>query len=191
MSDKPERDASLGQLQEAMKQDTVALFRKYADQYGFDYLKIIALAYQESQLDHSKRSHAGAVGIMQLLPSTARDPNVNIPDINILENNIHAGNKYLRFLDDRYFSDPSIDRLNQMLFTFASYNAGPGKVTRLRKEAAKMGLDPNVWFGNVEVVAAKRIGREVVQYVSNIYKYYIAYRLIVDHLHIKNKQKRK
>lgn len=172
-------------------QDTVALFRKYADQYGFDYLKIIALAYQESQLDQSKRSHAGAIGIMQLLPSTAGDPNVNIPDIKVLEKNIHAGNKYLRFLDDRYFNDSSIDRLNQVLFTFASYNAGPGKVTRLRKEAAKMGFDPNVWFGNVEVVAAKRIGAETVQYVSNIYKYYIAYRLIVDQLHIKNKRKRK
>ncbi len=172
-------------------QDTVALFRKYADQYGFDYLKIMALAYQESQLDHSKQSHAGAIGIMQLLPSTARDPNVNIPDIKVLDKNIHAGNKYLRFLDDRYFNDSSIDLLNQMLFTFASYNAGPGKVTRLRKGAAKMGLDPNVWFGNVEVVAAKRIGRETVQYVSNIYKYYIAYRLIVDQLHIKNKRKRK
>lgn len=171
--------------------DTVALFRKYADQYGFDFLMICALAYQESQLDHSKRSHAGAIGIMQVLPSTARDPNVNIPDIKVLEKNIHAGNKYLRFLDDRYFNDSSIDRLNRMLFTFASYNAGPGRVTRLRKEATKMGLDPNVWFGNVEVVAAKRIGRETVQYVSNIYKYYIAYRLIVDQLHIKNKRKRK
>ena len=172
-------------------QDTVALFRKYADQYDFDYLKIMALAYQESQLDHSKRSHAGAIGIMQLLPSTAGDPNVNIPDIKVLEKNIHAGNKYLRFLDDRYFNDSSIDRLNQVLFTFASYNAGPGKVTRLRKEAAKMGLDPNVWFGNVEVVAAKRIGRETVQYVSNIYKYYVAYRLIVDQLHIKDKREYK
>ncbi len=152
---------------------------------------ICALAYQESQLDHSKRSHAGAIGIMQLLPSTARDPNVNIPDIKVLEKNIHAGNKYLRFLHDRYFNDSSIDRLNQMLFTFASYNAGPGEVRRLRKEAAQMGLDPNVWFGNVEVVAAKQIGRETVQYVSNIYKYYIAYRLIVDHLDIKNKRKLK
>jgi membrane-bound lytic murein transglycosylase MltF len=171
-------------------QDTVALFRKYADQYGFDYLKIIALAYQESQLDQSKRSKAGAIGIMQVLPSTARDPNVNIPEIKILEKNIHAGNKYLRFLDDRYFNDSSVDQLNQLLFTFAYYNAGPARVARLRKEAAKMGLDPNVWFGNVEVVAAKRIGRETVQYVSNIYKYYIAYRLIVDQLDVKKKRKR-
>jgi len=172
-------------------QDTVALFRKYADEYDFDYLKIMALAYQESHLDQSKRSDAGAIGIMQILPSTARDPNVNIPDIKILEKNIHAGNKYLRFLYDRYFNDSGIDPLNRILFTFASYNAGPGKMTRLRKEAAKMGLDPNVWFRNVEVVVAKRIGRETVQYVSNIYKYFVAYRLIVNQLRIKKKAKHK
>ena len=172
-------------------QDTVALFRKYADEYDFDYLKIMALAYQESHLDQSKRSDAGAIGIMQILPSTARGPNVNIPDIKVLENNIHAGNKYLRFLYDRYFNDSGIDPLNRILFTFASYNAGPGKMTRLRKEAAKMGLDPNVWFRNVEVVVAKRIGRETVQYVSNIYKYFVAYRLIVNQLRIKKKAKHK
>ncbi|MBT8120775.1 MAG: transporter substrate-binding domain-containing protein [Gammaproteobacteria bacterium] len=154
------------------------LFEKYSEQYDFDYLMMAALAYQESQLDHSSRSHAGAVGIMQLLPSTAADKNVGIPEIEDLENNIHAGIKYLRFLQDRYFSDPAIDPLNQTLFAFAAYNAGPAKVRRMRNETKKMGLDPNIWFGNVEVVAAKRIGRETVQYVSNIYKYYIAYRLI-------------
>ena len=156
------------------------LFEKYSEQYDFDYLMMAALAYQESQLDHSSRSHVGAVGIMQILPSTATDKNVGIPDIEDLENNIHAGIKYLRFLQDRYFSDPEIDPLNQTLFAFAAYNAGPAKVRRLRNETRKMGLDPNVWFGNVEVVAAKRIGRETVQYVSNIYKYYIAYRLTRD-----------
>lgn len=158
-------------------EDLVALFQKYSDQYDFDYLMVGALAYQESQLDHSSRSDAGAIGIMQMLPSTASDKNVGIPDIENLESNIHAGIKYLRFLRARYFSDPAIDPLNQNLFTFASYNAGPAKVRRLRNEASKMGLDPNVWFGNVEVVAAKRIGRETVQYVSNIYKYYVAYSL--------------
>ena len=156
------------------------LFEKYSEQYDFDYLMMAALAYQESQLDHSSRSHVGAVGIMQILPSTATDKNVGIADIEDLENNIHAGIKYLRFLQDRYFTDPAIDPLNQTLFAFAAYNAGPAKVRRLRNEARKMGLDPNVWFGNVEVVAAKRVGRETVQYVSNIYKYYIAYRLTRD-----------
>ena len=71
-------------------------------------------------------------------------------------------------------------RLNKGLFSIASYNAGPAKVKRLRKEAKEMGLNPNIWFRNVEVVAAKRIGRETVQYVSNIYKYYVSYRLMTE-----------
>ena len=155
-------------------------FREYGSRYGFDWVMLGALAYQESQLDHSKRSPSGAIGIMQVLPRTAKDPNVGIPRIERLEDNIHAGTKYLRFLYDRYYANESMDDLDKMFFTFASYNAGPAKINKLRKEAAKKGLDPQKWFGNVEVVAAKRIGRETVQYVSNIYKYYIAYRLIVD-----------
>ena len=153
------------------------LFVKYSSQYDFDFLKIAALAYQESEFDNSRKSHVGAVGIMQMLPSTAADKNVGIQNIEDLENNIHAGTKYLRFLRDRYFNDPAIDELNQNLFAFASYNAGPAKIQRLRNQTRKTGLDPNVWFGNVEIMAAKKIGRETVQYVSNIYKYYIAYRL--------------
>ena len=159
---------------------TLEIFVKYADKYDFDWLILAALGYQESRLDHSVRSPAGAIGVMQVLPSTAKDPNVAIPDIDKIEDNIHAGTKYLRFLGDRYFNDPEIDKLNQALFSFASYNAGPARVAKLRKEAAENGLDPNVWFGNVEVISAKRIGRETTQYVSNIYKYYIAYKLIVD-----------
>lgn len=169
---------------------TVDIFRKYADQYGFDFLMTGALAYQESALDHRKRSKAGAVGIMQVLPSTAADKNVGIPDVENLESNIHAGTKYLRFIRNRYFNDPGIDGLNRTLFAFASYNAGPARVARLRKEATEMGLNPNVWFNNVEEVAAKRIGRETVQYVSNIYKYYIAYRLIFERRKAKEKAKR-
>jgi membrane-bound lytic murein transglycosylase MltF len=107
-----------------------------------------------------------------------------------LESNIHAGVKYLRWIFDRYFKDEKdVDLLNKGLFTFASYNAGPAKVAGLRRQAPKMGVDPNQWFGNVEVVAAKVIGRETVQYVSNIYKYYIAYRLIVDKLERKGEIK--
>jgi len=164
---------------------TMQYFQKYAKMYDFDWLVVVALAYQESRIDQSKRSPAGAIGVMQLLPSTAADRNVGIDDIEEIENNIHAGTKYLRFIVDRYYADEPMDRLNKGLFAFASYNAGPAKVRRLRKEAREMGLDPNVWFRNVEIVAAKRIGRETVQYVSNIYKYYIAYRLIVDKVSIK------
>jgi len=166
-------------------ESTVEIFKKYGDMYGFDHLMLAALAYQESGLDQSARSKAGAIGVMQLLPSTAADPNVGIPDITNLENNIHAGTKYLRFIRDRYFSDPAIDPLNQTLFTFASYNAGPARVRRLREEAAQTGLDANTWFGNVEHVAARRIGRETVQYVSNIGKYWVAYTLASRHMEIR------
>ena len=171
---------ALGPEEQEKFQAISKLFEKYSTQYDFDYLMMVALAFQESQLDHSSISHVGAVGIMQILPSTAADKNVDIPDIKELENNIHAGIKYLRFLRDRYFSDPAIDPLNQNLLAFAAYNAGPARVSRLRKQTAKAGFDANVWFGNVEILAAKKIGRETVQYVSNIYKYYIAYRLSRD-----------
>jgi len=166
-------------------------FIKYADQYGFDWLFVAALAYQESRIDQSVRSPAGAIGVMQMLSSTAKDPNVNIPDINDLENNIHAGVKYLRFLRDRYFEKEPMDEANKTLFTMASYNAGAGRIARLRSEAEKTEFDPNVWFRNVEVIAARRIGGETVQYVSNIYKYYTAYRLTADKLEMKRKVKEK
>ena len=158
----------------------VDYFRKYGEQYSFDYLLVAAQGYQESQLDQSKRSKAGAVGIMQLLPDTAADPNVGIPDIHDPENNIHAGTKYVDFIRNRYFNEPGIDALNRGLFALAAYNAGPARVQSLRRKAGEQGYDPNKWFDNVEVVAAKEIGRETVQYVSNILKYYVAYQLSVQ-----------
>ena len=160
--------------------DTLEFFKLYADEYGFDYLMLAAQGYQESRLDQSVRSSAGAIGIMQLLSSTASDPNVAIPGIENAQANIHAGTKYLNFLRQRYFDDPELDAFNRALLSFAAYNAGPARVRGLRRKAAEAGLDPNKWFNNVELIAAKEIGRETVQYVSNIYKYYLAYRLISD-----------
>ncbi len=164
----------------------VDLFRQYAGTYEFDWLLVAAQGYQESRLDQGLVSPVGAIGVMQLMPATAADPNVGIPDIHELEDNIHAGVKYLRFLRDRYFSDDALDALNQTLLSFAAYNAGPARVARLRRQAGDLGYDPNVWFRNVEVVAAKEIGRETVQYVSNIYKYYLAYRRIADILALRD-----
>lgn len=162
---------------------TSRFFEKYGDQYDFDYLMLAALAYQESKLNQNLKSGAGAVGVMQILPSTAKDKNVGIPDVHELDPNIHAGTKYLRFMTNQYFADdPNLDPLNRTFFAFASYNAGPARVAKMRKKAEKMGLDPNVWFRNVEVVAAKEIGRETVQYVSNIFKYYLAYKLLAHKL---------
>jgi len=158
----------------------VGLFRKYATRYDFDYLLMAAQGYQESGLDQAKRSHVGAIGVMQVMPATARDKAVGIPDIHRLESNIHAGIKYNRWVADNFYQDPDIKPLDRQLFAFASYNAGPGRVAGLRREAKAQGLDPNVWFNNVELVAAKRIGRETVTYVSNIYKYYLAYQMMAQ-----------
>ena len=160
-------------------QQTIAFFKEYASMYGFDWLMVAALAYQESRLDQKARSSKGAVGVMQLLPSTAAGNPINISDIHLIENNIHAGIKYLDFIHHRYFDKPDIQELDEILFTFAAYNAGPAKVRSLRRETKAMGLNPNIWFRNVEVAAARVIGRETVQYVSNILKYYTAYKHIL------------
>lgn len=159
--------------------NTVDIFEKYGDQYGFDYLIVTAQGYQESQLKQSALSPAGAVGIMQLLPTTAADPNVGIPNISDAESNIHAGVKYLDFIRTRYFNDPEMDDFNKTLFALAAYNAGPARVAKLRKKAAAEGYDPNRWFNHVEIMAAKEIGRETVQYVANILKYYVVYRISI------------
>jgi membrane-bound lytic murein transglycosylase MltF len=168
----------------------IDLFKKYSDRYDFDWLLMAAQGYQESGLDQSKRSHVGAIGVMQVMPTTAQDKAVAIPDIENLESNIHAGIKYNRWVVDNFYDDPGIKPVDASLFAFASYNAGPGRISKLRKEAKEQGLDSNRWFNNVELIAAKRIGRETVQYVSNIYKYYLAYQMTIrqDELRKKARQ---
>jgi membrane-bound lytic murein transglycosylase MltF len=160
----------------------VSMFRKYGELYGFDYLALAAQAYQESRLDPGRRSTHGAVGIMQLLPSTAADPNVGISDIGEVENNIHAGAKYLAFLRDRYFSATELDEEDRLAFSWAAYNAGPARVRQMRDTALATGLDPDRWFQNVEYAALELVGQETVRYVANVYKYYVAYRLKQDFL---------
>jgi membrane-bound lytic murein transglycosylase MltF len=166
-----------------------ALFQKYSGEYNFDYLMLAAQGYQESLLDQSRRNPSGAVGIMQVIPKYAAASPINVPDVTSTEGNIHAGAKMLRNMADTYFNDPKIDPVNKTLFAFASYNAGPNRIAKLRKEAPEMGLDPNVWFGNVELVVAKEIGQETVTYVGNIYKYYIAYKLTVAQREVREKAK--
>ncbi|MFM2587298.1 transglycosylase SLT domain-containing protein [Vibrio sp. TBV020] len=152
------------------------IFEHYSDIYGFDPLMVSAQGYQESGLDQRKVSHRGAVGVMQVLPSTAKDRNVNVKNIHKVDNNIHAGVKYLNFIHKRYFDDESISPDDQIYFSLAAYNAGPAKIRKIRKLAAKYGYDPNKWFKNVEIVARKHISREPVQYVTNINRYYVIYK---------------
>ena len=157
-------------------EEIVPVIRRYADEYDFDWMMIAAQAYQESRFDQSKRSTAGAVGIMQILPTTAADPVVGIPDISTVENNVQAGVKYLRWLQDRYFSSDEIEPLDRMLFALAAYNAGARNVARARDRAERMGFDKNRWFGHVDIGMYRAVSGEPVSYVRNIYKYYITYR---------------
>ena len=83
----------------------------------------------------------------------------------------------MRFLIDRYFSDPAMAETDRWIFALAAYNAGPAKIQRLRKTAAEEGYDPNLWIDNVELIAARQIGRETVRYVRNTFKYYVAYHM--------------
>jgi membrane-bound lytic murein transglycosylase MltF len=159
-------------------QATLAIFEKYGKKYDFDPLMLAAQGYQESQLDQNAKSHVGAIGVMQLMPDTGAA--MKVGDIRGIESNIHAGAKYMDTLMEQYFPDAHFSEGNRPLFAFASYNCGPGNVSRMRKEAVKRGLDPDKWFNNVEIVVAQKIGTETTNYVRNIYKYYVTYKLTLD-----------
>lgn len=159
-------------------EQTIAFFQKYGKDYSFDPLMLAAQGFQESQLNQKARSHVGAIGIMQVMPSTGKQ--LNVGNIQEPESNIHAGAKYMDQLMTRYFPDAHFSESNRPLFAFASYNAGPGNIAKMRKEAAARGLDPDKWFNNVEIVVAEKIGIETTTYVRNIFKYYAAYRLTQD-----------
>lgn len=157
---------------------TLRFFEKYGKKYGFDPLMLAAQGYQESRLDQKKRSRAGAIGIMQIMPATGAA--MKVGNIKITEPNIHAGAKYMDHLMAEYFRDAKFSEADRSLFAFAAYNAGPGRIVSMRKQAAKRGLNPNKWFNNVEIVTAGKIGIETTTYVRNIYKYFVAYKLMVD-----------
>jgi membrane-bound lytic murein transglycosylase MltF len=159
-------------------QSTLALFEKYGNKYGFDPLMLAAQGYQESQLNQNAKSSVGAIGVMQLMPTTGEQ--MKVGDIHVTDSNVHAGAKYMDQLMTTYFGGVQFSEGNRPLFAFASYNCGPGNVARARSEAEKRGLDPNKWFNNVELVVAEKIGTETTTYVRNIYKYYVAYRLTLD-----------
>ena len=158
--------------------ETLALFEKYGGKYGFDPLMLAAQGYQESTLDQNAKSHVGAIGVMQIMPATGAQ--LGVGDIREIESNIHGGAKYMDQLMSKYFPDAKFSGANRPLFAFASYNAGPGNISKMRKEAAKRGLDPDKWFNNVEIVTAEKIGIETTTYVRNIYKYYVAYKLTTE-----------
>jgi membrane-bound lytic murein transglycosylase MltF len=166
-------------------QELQALFERYGKKYAFDPLMLTAQGYQESALDQAARSGVGAIGVMQVMPATGAE--MKVGDITIAEENIHAGTKYMDLLMTRFFRDAHFSEGNRPLFAFASYNAGPGNIARMRREASKRGLDPDKWFNNVELVVAEKIGAETTTYVRNIYKYYVAYKLTLEAQEVQRK----
>ncbi|HEX5211572.1 MAG TPA: lytic transglycosylase F [Pseudolabrys sp.] len=153
----------------------VGYFQTYGARYSVDPYMLAAQGYQESSFNQKLRMKSGAVGVMQMMESTARTE-LGINDIvTRAEDNIHSGAKYLRYLVDKYLSDPNIPEKEKVLMTLAAYNAGPSNLQRFRKKAQDMGFNPNIWFGNVEHGAAAIVGQETVQYVGNIQKYFIVY----------------
>lgn len=185
-----------GRLRNANSQQALAdldkfktSFKKYGKTYSLDWLLLSAQAFQESQLKQQTVSHMGAVGVMQLLPSTAAHPPINITNIKTADDNIHAGVKYMRYLIDKFYKREQMDFLNEELFALAAYNCGPGNVRKLRRKTTERGLDPNQWFDNVEIMAARYIGRETVQYVSNIYMYYRSYQALQRYKDLREKKK--
>ena len=159
-------------------EQTLTLFEKYGQKYNFDPLMLAAQGYQESRLNQKAKSHVGAIGVMQIMPATGKE--LNVGNIRVTEPNIHAGAKYMDQLMTKYFPDAKFTENNRTLFAFASYNCGPGNVSKMRKEAVKRGLDPDQWFNNVEIVTAQKIGMETTTYVRNIYKYYVSYKLQIE-----------
>jgi membrane-bound lytic murein transglycosylase MltF len=169
---------STGSKERKRFEQTYALFEKYGKQYNFDPLMLTAQGFQESQLNQNAKSHVGAIGVMQVMPATGKE--LKVGDIRTTESNIHAGAKYMDQLMTKYFPDAKFDEVNRTLFAFASYNAGPGNISKMRNAAGKSGLNPDQWFNNVEIVTAKKIGMETTTYVRNIYKYYVAYKLLQE-----------
>jgi membrane-bound lytic murein transglycosylase MltF len=173
------KGATTGEDLERFEQ-MVRLFRTYGNKYHFPYLLLAAQGYQESGLNQGLRSKGGAVGVMQIKPSTAAGDPIDITGIQKVDRNIEAGAKYLRYMVSHYYANEPMDQVTKGLFALASYNAGPVKIEKLRAMASADGYDPNRWFNNVEFVAAREIGAETSNYVGNVYKYYLAYKMTME-----------
>jgi len=151
---------------------------RLSEKYGFDWRLILAQAYQESRLDPEARSKSGAMGLMQLMPATAKD--MGFEDVSGIEDNLHAGIRYMAWLRDTYFNDATMPEPVRVDFALAAYNAGPGRVKRWRAEAVEHDVDPDRWFGQVENLALENVGFEPVRYVANINKYCVILTRLLD-----------
>lgn len=168
------------------------LFRKYGRETEIDWRLLVAQAYQESRFEPAAVSWAGAVGIMQIMPRTADEMGLSEDDLTDPETGIRIGSAYLRRLMDQF--EPDLRFSERLRFALASYNAGRGHIQDGRRIAQEIGLDPDVWFGNVEqalpllgrsnYAAQARYGYcrclQPLEYVRQINDRYAAYTLVAD-----------
>ena len=167
------------------------LVQREAAKHHFDWRLIVAQMYQESRFNPRARSPAGAIGLMQLLPRTAKE--FGVRKLRDPEQSVRAGVAYLAWLHSRL--EPELTVKDRIWFALAAYNAGFGHVTDARKLASgRLGLDPDRWFDNVELamrLLSKRAyyrntthgyvrGREVVNYVRQIRERYRSYLQTTD-----------
>ncbi|MDA5193103.1 MltF family protein [Govanella unica] len=160
--------AALARLDKALP-----LFEKYGAELNLEPLVIAAVGFQESRLDHSVRGAGGLTGVMQMRAPIAKQ--MKAGPVTKFDSNIEAGAKYLAYLANHLFGGAKPDRLNRSLFAAAAYNMGPDRISSARVKAKAMGLDPNIWFDNVELAAMAQSGLRPVLYVRDIFKYYVAY----------------
>jgi len=169
------------------------LVKKYASTIDFDWRLLSSLIYQESNFRPTVESWAGAKGLMQLMPNTARSygiTNLTDPDMNLL-----AGTKHLKWLM-KYWDAKIPDDEERTKFVLASYNVGTGHVSDARNLAEKYGKNPNIWDDNVDIYIKKKSdpkyykdevvrygycrGAEPYNYVINILDRYQQYRVMLD-----------
>ncbi|MCY1272119.1 Membrane-bound lytic murein transglycosylase F [compost metagenome] len=147
--------------------------QRYAEENRLDWLALAAVAFKESSLNASARGAGGATGLMQITPAAARA--VGVGSVQQKDNNVQAASKYMAMLRRKFFASPRLKERDRLAFILAAYNLGPERVQGLRAEARRRGLDPNQWFFQVERVAAEQMGMGVVNYVSSVNKYYVAF----------------
>ena len=150
-------------------EQTLAMFRQYGKQYPFDPLMMAVDGHWESQRRQIGDGRAAAAAAPVTPPSADQ-----------LAQDVQDRTKYIDQLMTQTFPDAKFSELDRTLFTFASYKSGANNVESMRKEAATRGLDPNVWFNNVEQLMAERYGMLSTAYVRSILKCKLAYQLIAE-----------
>jgi membrane-bound lytic murein transglycosylase F len=141
------RDPELRADEEGRLSPFDELFKKEAAANELDWRLLVAVAHTESKLDAEAKSPFGAIGLMQVLPSTGQE--LGVADVTKPEDNIRAGARYIRKLIDA-FGGEGLEERQQIRFALASYNVGLGHVRDARVLAEQTGKDKNRWFGNVE-----------------------------------------